>query len=312
MKSLYIFDILRGLDKRQLRRLAIICSAVALLVVAVTVIIVLVVQGDEDEPPTQNSSSLFIPEGMRLVDDLYSGELIIPDFDIPQCTYDPKGFTSGEDGFTRYKDAVVGIDVSEFQGEIDWYAVKAAGVDFAIIRLGYRGMTQGLLEEDTRFAENFHNSEGAGILRGVYFFSQAVTAQEAEAEAEFVIEKLGGEDLDYPVVFDWEDPVPSEGLPAESLRALDCPGETVTECAVAFCERIKKAGYTPCVYFNKSQAYKFYDLEKLKEYAFWLAEYNPAPSLFYDFRMWQYSDQGTIPGIGVTVDLDLCFKPYGQ
>lgn len=299
------------MNKEQIRKLSLICAAVALFVVIITVIIVLVTREPSEEGPGSGTEpSLIIPEGMRLVDDIYAGEIIIPDFDIPELKYDREGFSTGEDGITRYKDAVMGVDVSEFQGEVDWYAVKAAGAEFAIIRVGYRGMTQGLLTEDSRFAENFRNSGSAGLKRGVYFFSQAVTEQEAVAEAEFVLEKLEGAKLEYPIVFDWEPPAPSEDLPEDSLRAHGCTGEDVTKCAAAFCERVKEGGYIPCVYFNKYQAYNFYDLEKLKEYDFWYAEYNPLPSTVYNFRTWQYTDAGNIPGIETTVDLDICMEPY--
>ena len=299
------------MSKEQIRKLSFICAAVALAVVIIAVIIVFFTrEPQEEEPGGAAGPSRIIPEGMRLVEDIYAGELIIPDFDIPELKYDRKGFSTGEDGITRYKDAVMGVDVSEFQGEVDWYAVKAAGVEFAIIRVGYRGMTQGLLTEDSHFAENFQNSGSAGLKRGVYFFSQAVTEQEAVAEADFVIEKLAGEKLEYPIVFDWEPPVPSEELPESSLRAHDCTGVDVTKCAAAFCKRVKEAGYIPCVYFNKHQAYNFYDLEKLKDYDFWYAEYNPLPAIVYNFRTWQYSDAGNIPGIETTVDLDICMEPY--
>lgn len=299
------------MNKEQIRKLSLICAAVALFVVIVTVIIVLAPRGSTSgEPDSTTEPSRLIPDGMRLVDDIYDGEVIIPDFDVPELKYDREKFSSGEDGVIRYEGAIMGIDVSEFQGEVDWYAVKAAGVEFALIRVGYRGMTQGLLTEDSHFAQNFQNAGSAGVKRGVYFFSQAVTEPEAIAEAEFVLEKLEGEKLEYPVVFDWEPPTPSEELPESSLRAHGCSGETVTKCAAAFCKRVKEGGYIPCVYFNKHQSYNFYDLEKLKEYDFWYAEYNPLPSTVYNFRTWQYSDAGSIPGIETTVDLDICMEPY--
>lgn len=299
------------MDREQIRKFSLIGAAVAFVVVLVTVAIVLATREDPGEGPEEDAQpSRLIPDGMRLVEDIYDGERIIPDFDIPELKYDRDGFSAGEDGFTRYTGAAVGIDVSEFQGEVDWYAVKAAGVDFAFIRAGYRGMTQGLLSEDSRFADNLRDSGSAGLSRGVYFFSQAVTEQEAVAEADFVIEKLDGAELQYPIVFDWEPPVPAEDLPESSLRAHGCTGETVTKCAAAFCRRVKEKGYVPCVYFNKAQAYNFYDLEKLKEFDFWYAEYNPLPSVEYNFRTWQYSDSGTVAGIETTVDLNICMEPY--
>lgn len=302
------------LDKRQIRQFSLICAAVALAVVFITLVIVFLA-GEEDSrhnpaPESSGEAGPFIPEGMRLFNDLYEGEIIIPDFDIPDNKLKLEGFSTGTDGYLAYDGAVLGVDVSEFQGEIDWYAVKAAGIEFAIIRTGYRGMTQGLLKEDQCFQENLAGAANAGLKLGVYFFSQAVTPEEARAEAEFVVEQLDGVKLDYPIVFDWEDPIPSEELPASSLRAYGATGETVSECALAFCQAVKKAGYTPCVYFNKHQSYYFYDLELLKDYDFWYAEYSPLPACCYGFRMWQYSDAGSVPGIETAVDMDLCFEPY--
>lgn len=296
------------MTKEQIKKLSIICGGVALAVVLITVLIVVLTRESGPEEPSEPSR--IIPEGMRLVNDIYNGEIIVPDFEIPENTYDHSGFTDGGDGFRRYEGAAVGIDVSEFQGEIDWYAVKAAGVEFAIIRAGYRGMTQGLLAEDSRFEANMQGSSSADMKRGVYFFSQAVTEKEAEAEADFVVDLLAGTKLEYPVVFDWEQPNPTEDMPQNTLRAYDCTGETVTKCAAAFCKRIQEAGYIPCVYFNKNQAYSFYDLEALKDFDFWYAEYNELPSICYNFRTWQYSESGSIPGIGVSVDLDICMNPY--
>lgn len=302
------------LDKQQIRQFSLICAAVALAVVVITLLIVFLA-GEEDSrhnpaPSSSSPAGPVIPEGMRLFDDLYEGEVVIPDFDIPDNKLKMDGFTTGAEGYLEYEGAVLGVDVSEFQGEVDWYAVKAAGIEFAILRAGYRGMTQGLLKEDQYFQENLSGAANAGLKLGVYFFSQAVTAEEARAEAEFVVECLDGADLSYPIIFDWEDPVPSEELPANTLRAYGATGETVSQCALAFCQAVKKAGYTPCVYFNKHQSYYFYDLELVKDYDFWYAEYNPRPACCYGFRMWQYSDAGSVPGIETTVDMNLCFEPY--
>lgn len=183
-------------------------------------------------------------------------------------------------------------------------------MDFAILRLGYRGMTQGLLNVDETFEDNFTKADAAGLHIGVYFYSQAVTEAEAQAEADFVIETLNQRKLDYPVVLDWEAPIPSDKLPAETLRAYGMSGEQVTKIGTAFCERIREAGYTPCVYFNKHQAYEFFDLEQWKDYDMWYAEYARLPSLYYGFRMWQYTDEGEVPGIDGGVDVNICFEPF--
>ena len=193
---------------------------------------------------------------------------------------------------------------------IDWQQVKAAGIDFAILRLGFRGMTEGGLNVDATFEENYQGATAAGLKVGVYFFSQAITQEEAQEEAQFVLGTLNGRELTYPVVFDWEPPIPSESLPAEDLRAYDMEGEVITAMAGAFCRAIQKGGYDPCVYTNKSMAYNTFHLGELADYPLWYAEYQPAPSLYYDFRIWQYSASGTVPGIPTTVDLNICFEPY--
>ena len=136
------------------------------------------------------------------------------------------------------------------------------------------------------------------------------TLLEAIDEAEYVLDAIAGYDITYPVVFDWEPPIPSESLPAEDLRAYDMEGEVITAMAGTFCQAIQKGGYDPCVYTNKSMAYNTFNLEELKDFPLWYAEYQPAPSLYYHFQMWQYSASGTVPGIAGSVDLNICFEPY--
>lgn len=281
--------------------------AVVILIIAAVVVSL----GREPDDNKHSEGSVYVPEDELLVSDIYEGNMLIPKFDLPLNKYDTDKFKE-IDGFVQYdsSNACLGIDVSEYQGDIDWAQVKAAGIDFAILRLGYRGTTQGLLNIDSRFEQNLAGAEAAGVSVGVYFFSQAISSEEAVAEAEFVLEALGGKKLDYPVVFDWEPPIPSEDLPAEQLRAYSMSGEAVTEFAVAFCERVKKAGYKPCVYTNKYMAYRFFDLEKWSDYDLWYAEYQQAPSLYYNFRMWQYTESGTVPGIAGGVDMNICFKGY--
>lgn len=281
-------------------------AAVALVVVAVVVALSLVGGGSQPEETGPQ-----VPDDMLLVNDIYEGQRLVPKFDLALNEYDTDKFVE-EGNFLTYDDgkAVLGVDVSEHQGTIDWKAVKDAGMEFAILRIGYRGMTEGLLNVDATFEQNYQGALDAGLKVGVYFFSQAVTQEEAQAEADYVLETLNGRELSYPIVFDWETPIPSEDLPAEDLRAYDMSGEEVTGFSKAFCQRIEKQGYTACVYTNKHMAYNCFDLEELKDYALWYAEYQPAPSLYYNFRLWQYSASGNVPGISGSVDLNICFEPY--
>ena len=219
---------------------------------------------------------------------------------VPVNGYDPAGFLPDGTGRITYPGARQGIDVSVYQKEIDWQAAAGDGVDFAIIRLGYRGYTEGGLNLDSRFEENYAGARNAGVEVGVYFFSQATTPEEAEAEAEFVLAALEGRPLDYPVVFDWEFIAPGKGARTDSMD-----GETLTRCVRAFCDRIALGGYRPMVYFNQDLAYLTLDLGELADIPFWLAEYDDSPDFYYHFDLWQYTHTGTAAGIEGAVDWNL-------
>lgn len=197
-------------------------------------------------------------------------------------------------------DILYGIDVSEHQKVIDWSRVAASGVDFAIIRVARRGTTEGGIYYDDYFTNNFDLAVKNGLKVGVYFFSQAVTVAEAMDEAEFVIRMLAGAKLDLPVVFDWEEDERTAGLDDSILN----------DCAVAFCETVKKAGYEPCVYFSRLMGYYRYDLERLDGYKLWFSLPELGwPSFYYNVDMWQYSFNGTVPGIDVPTDMNIVFIP---
>jgi len=220
---------------------------------------------------------------------------------LPLSTYEADSFYQ-ENGFTRYRglETQTGVDVSSYQQDIDWKAVAAAGVDFAMIRVGYRGYTEGAIQEDANFEKNIQGALDAGLDVGVYFFSQAITAEEAKEEAQFVLDKISGYSVSYPVVFDWED------VEADA-RSDGMDSVLLTQCAQAFCQTAEAAGYKTGIYFNQQFGYQEYDLLTLKDYTFWLAEYNTAPTFVYAFQMWQYSNSGTVDGIEGSVDLNLSF-----
>lgn len=230
---------------------------------------------------------------------------------VPVNSYDSAGFTTDELGRIGYEQdglrARAGIDVSFYQGEIDWEAVAADGVEFAMIRLGYRGYTEGSLQLDSWFEENIRGARMAGLDVGVYFFSQASTPQEAEEEADFVVGVLAPYNITYPVAFDWEFITQGNGARTDNLD-----GETLTQCAAAFCARIAQAGYQPLIYFNQDLGYLTYDLAQLTEYPFWLAEYGGAPDFYYGFSFWQYTHAGTVAGIEGHVDWNLDLRAFGS
>lgn len=234
--------------------------------------------------------------------------------DVPASTLDKDAFYR-EDGRLYYDAGVspvaYGVDVSAYQKDVDWWAVANDGIDFAILRIGGRGYgPAGNLYWDTYFEKNLEEARDAGLDVGIYFFSQAVTVQEAEEEARLVLEHLDGRELEYPVVYDWET---ISGAPART-DGLDTA--TLTACARAFCEIIAEAGYQPMVYFNATNGLLDYDLSQLTDYPFWYAYYPPStatdPWLYYDFQMWQYTSSGTVAGIPGKADMNICFSPYWE
>lgn len=225
---------------------------------------------------------------------------------LSQNTYDPSGFYE-ENGIRYYKEAgitgVPGIDVSAFQTEIDWQAVKDAGIEFAMIRVGYRGYSTGKLDLDSCFLSHIQGALDAGLGVGVYFFSQALTAEEAIEEANFVLTWIEGYNITYPVVFDWEE-VDGQARTDEMNMLM------LTSCAQAFCETVEASGYEAGIYFNQAYGYQQLNLVSLQDYTFWLAEYSETPTFYHDFKMWQYTNQGTVPGIEGFVDLNIWFEKF--
>lgn len=235
----------------------------------------------------------------------FGDKVLTPLEGMPLNPYDQEAFGLDEKGRITYtkdgRTAKTGIDVSTHQKEIDWTAVAADGIDFAILRLGHRGYTQGGLFLDETFEQNLKGALDAGLEVGVYFFSQAVTPDEARQEADYILSVLDGQELPFPVAFDWE------SIPGADARTDGLDGETLTRCAAAFCQRIENAGYRAAVYFNQTQGYLHYDLRELTDYDLWLAEYDAVPDFYYHFDLWQYSHTGRVDGIQGDVDLDLAF-----
>jgi len=229
---------------------------------------------------------------------------------VPVCTYDKNLFVLDENTMTMYYNdsdyqTALGIDVSSHQKEIDWEQVAASGIEFVMIRLGFRGYgKEGTINLDQNFEKNLVGAKKAGLKVGVYFFSQAVSVAEAEEEAVFVLENLGSVQLDYPVVYDWE-PITTDKARTDGLDI-----ETLTDCAIAFCDAVSYAGYTPMIYYNLPVGYTRYDLSRLTSYDVWFAQYSGKPTMYYNYRIWQYSDSGQVPGIETKVDMNIAFLPY--
>ena len=192
-----------------------------------------------------------------------------------------------------------GIDVSSHQGSINWSAVAKDGISFAFIRLGNRGFTEGQVYLDEYFEDNYRGATEAGLLVGVYFFSQAINQAEAEEEARFVLETLGGRTLNYPVVYDFE-PVSDPNGRANRLSRHD-----LTSNALAFCESIEAGGYQAMIYGNAKDISQYY-LDVLGKRQIWFAEYGASyPSGRFDFSIWQYTSSGRVAGIQTNVDINI-------
>ena len=192
---------------------------------------------------------------------------------------------------------LLGVDVSKFQGQIDWEKVAAAGVEFAIIRVGGRGYGQsGNLFADDMAQKNYIAAKAAGLQVGAYFFSQAISVEEAEAEAAYVLEQIQDWELDLPVVFDWE-------YISETARTANTDAATVTACADAFCKRILAAGKKAMVYIRPEQGILI--LEELATYPRWVALYSDNMNFPYSFDLWQYTKTGNVPGIQGNVDINI-------
>ena len=199
----------------------------------------------------------------------------------------------------------IGIDLSEYQGEVDFAKAKAAGVEFVILRIGgrYYGDDGGLYE-DGAFDSYYEQAKAAGLKVGAYFFSQAISAEDAKEEAEFAVKKLNGKSLDYPIAFDWEN------IADENARTDNITNDELTVIAETFCDTIIGEGYKAIVYANTEQMFIRYDFETMKDYDFWLADYREFPNMYYNFDMWQYATAGQIDGVDGNVDMNISFTDF--
>lgn len=270
--------------------------------------------GDDlaEEEETQNS----LEEGTYTFRDVEENEYEAPLLSgVPKCTYDfSKLKTDEETGYKSFHDkengvtARFGIDVSEFQGEaIDWKQVKDSGVEFVIIRLGYRAYGDtGELVMDAMYEQNIKGALDAGLDVGVYFFSQAVSAAEAVEEAEFVLKHLKPYEITGPVVYDTEE------IKWDAARTDKNTDKDFTNFCKVFCDTVEQKGYDTMIYSNMKWMAFTLDMEELTEYDFWYADYHDIPQCPYDYEMWQYSETGAVPGINANVDLNLWFQKENE
>ncbi len=198
----------------------------------------------------------------------------------------------------------MGIDVSKYQGKIDWEKVAADGVEFVFLRLGLRGYESGKLVEDETFQANIQGALAHGIKVGVYFFSQAITAEEAIEEANFVLERIAPYKIECPVVFD------VEKVNSSTARMNQLTPQQRTDVTIAFLDTIQAAGYKPMFYHNMETALLLLELDRLGGYERWFAYYGEELYYPYAYGVWQYTEKGRVNGIGGEVDMNIAFKMW--
>lgn len=243
----------------------------------------------EDVVIAKDSKFIFLP----ITDELKKNEINVQDF-IQDEESKEVTFKDSNNKITTKK----GIDVSKFNGNIDWSKVKNDGIDFAMIRVGYRGSTEGTLKLDANFEYNIKNAIKNGIDVGVYFFTQAVDEAEAKEEARFVLDAIEPYDIKYPVAYDVEE---YQG------RADEVSIEQQSANTLAFLQTVSNAGYDTMIYGNLNGLFLMHDITKLEGYKKWFAYYIFPMYYPYDISIWQYTSEGSVDGISGNVDLNIEF-----
>lgn len=211
-------------------------------------------------------------------------------------------YSFGSDGKLSSNSGSMGIDVSKWNGSIDWNAVKNSGVSYVIIRCGYRGSSTGALIEDPKFRSNIKGAKAAGLKVGVYFFSQAVNEVEAVEEASMTLGLVNGYGLNYPIFLDVE---------ASGGRGDGVSRDVRTAVCKAFCATIQNSGYSAGIYANKTWFSEKINTGSLTGYKIWLAQYASVPTYTATrYDMWQYSSKGKVSGISGNVDMNISYMHY--
>ncbi len=297
---------------RRLRPEAVIAiiAVLSALILALTVVVCLPYMGQEESAPVPTQTQSILeqlaadaedPETMLhregAEETLPSIEPVIHPESNP---YGPLDFQYNRNNYLYClrQDSYPGVDVSAFQGNIDWQRVKDSGIRFAMLRLGYRGYESGKLVEDEYIQQNLKQTKEVGMPIGAYFFSQALTIKEVDEEIDFMLKVLGDYELHMPIVLDWE-------IPTDTARTAQMDARTLTALQEYFCETMVEKGYTPMIYFNWHQSNTLLYLNELEDYPFWLALYTNRMTYPYKVEMWQYTASGRVPGIQGNVDINV-------
>ena len=253
------------------------------------------------EAPTEPAGHTDAPVPPEELTEEVTEETMEPTIPPEANPYNKRDFQYNDSNFLlcTKQPSYAGVDVSAFQGEIDWDKVASSGIRFAIIRLGYRGWGKaGKLVEDEYAKANLEGAKKAGLQVGAYFFSQALTTEEVDQEIEFMLNTLGDFTLDMPIVFDWEIPVPE-------ARTANMDARTLTDLQKHFSTIMEEKGYDTMIYFNWNISRNLLYLHELEDYPFWLALYQDRMTYPFRVEMWQYTDRGQVPGIQGNVDINV-------
>lgn len=256
---------------------------------------------DKDDPATDGLHTL-------IVHDNGEEEWVSINQYLARNDYDYSGLVYQRPLMKYYENntrvSYVGVDISKSQDYVDFFELKRAGIEFVMLRLGQRGYSSGEITMDEYFMDNLKRASEAGLDVGVYFFSQAVTVEEAEEEAQFVIDTLSENKIQYPVVFSM-DTIPNEVSRIDSLDKMER-----TNIALAFMDKISENGYFPMIYGDKEWLIQKLSLGSMIGYDVWLAQEKDIPDYPYQFVMWQYTTHGSVAGIAGDANMNICFIDY--
>lgn len=228
--------------------------------------------------------------------------------DMPRNDYNLENNLINENGLLTYKDSkresVKGVDLSKYNGTVDFAKLKEAGVGFAMLRLASRGYGSGKISLDEKFVEYAQNAQVAGIQIGAFFYSQAVNENEAVEEANYIVGAISGFNVKYPVAID------IERVSGDEARTDKLTNKERTSIVKMFCDTVKGYGYKPIIYASSEMLVGGLDLKELQDYDVWLADEKIPTEYPYRFGMWQYNTKGHIDGITGDIDLDISFIDY--
>lgn len=262
----------------------------------------------EDEEETTTEESKDDGNHIQIVYSDGSEEWVRMNPYLEKNNYDFTNLVSNDGKMKYYSDgkkiSYLGVDISRYQKEVDFEALKNDGIEFVMIRVGARGYKTGEIQLDEYFEENIKKASEAGLDIGLYFFSQAVTREEAIEEAQLVLDNIKEYEILYPIAYDME------FIENDTARVETLTRDERTEIAAAFLNHINGAGYTPMLYGDTEWLVKRIDVAKFNASCIWLAEEADIPKYPYRYEMWQYTTQGQVRGINGFVDLNISFVDY--